>query len=106
MEKVENMLRLVFRSKLSSHSTIVYPYRRLTDLVRHLLNSSLKTFRSDELESNNFGFDADEILDQMNLVSFENTKSISESLFLYLRQSVYHFEPAKISISDVYHMVN
>ena len=106
MEKVENMLRLVFRSKLSSHSIIGYSYRRLTDLVHHLLNSSLKTFPSDELESNNFGFDADEILDQMNLVTFENSKSISESLILYLRQSVYHFFASKISISDVYHMVN
>ena len=51
---------------------------------------SLKTVLSDELESNNIGLDADQILDQLNLVTFENSKSISESLILYLRKTIYH----------------
>ena len=85
MEKVENMLRSVFEL----HELGLPP------AVSHLLKSatclmSLKTVLSDELESNNIGLDADQILDQLNLVTFENSKSISESLILYLRKTIYH----------------
>ena len=59
-------------------------------LKRHLVNRHLKTVLSDELECNNIGLDADQILDQLNLVTFENSKSISESLILYLRKTIYH----------------
>ena len=59
-------------------------------LERHLVSLHLKTVLSDELESNNIGLDADQILDQLNLVTFENSKSISESLILYLRKTICH----------------
>ena len=87
MEKVENMLRSVFELILRTRSPIGY---QPSTQQRHLSNVNLKTVLSDELESNNIGLDADQILDQLNLVTFENSKSISESLILYLRKTIYH----------------
>ena len=87
MEKVENMLRSAFKLVLRTRSPIGYEH---STPERHLTNLNLKTVLSDELESNNIGLDADQILDQLNLVTFENSKSISESLILYLRKSIYY----------------
>ena len=87
MEKVENMLRSVFELILRTRSPIGC---QPSTQERHQFNINLKTVLSDELESNNIGLDADQILDQLNLVTFENSKSISESLILYLRKTIYH----------------
>ena len=87
MEKVENMLRSVFKWILRTR----FPIGCLpSTMERPLVSHHLKTVLSDELESNNIGLDADQILDQLNLVTFENSKSISESLILYLRKTIYH----------------
>jgi len=55
---------------------------------------------SDELESNNIGLDADQILDQLNLVTFDNSKSISESLILYIRLLIRKDNKPKVLIID------
>jgi len=61
------------------------------DLKGKIDMEKVENMLSDELESNNIGLDADQILDQLNLVTFDNSKSISESLILYLRKTIYHF---------------
>ena len=87
MEKVENMLRSVFKLILSE-----LDLRTVTILLKSAIWSvvHLKIVLSDELESNNIGLDADQILDQLNLVTFDYSKSISESLILYLRKTIYN----------------
>ena len=90
MEKIENMLRLAFNNKIA----IVISKQLLvaTPFTWSGLAWSWKPFQSDEFENNKIGLDADQILDQLNLVTFEHSNSISESLILYLRQCIYHFE--------------
>merc|ERR1712131_250846 len=63
----------------------IVPEMTFIDLKGKIDMEKIENMLSDELESNKVGLDADQILDQLNLITFENSKSISESLILYLR---------------------
>jgi len=93
-------LDLIIKILLEEDLPDIIPEITFIDLKGKIDMEQVDNMLSDELENKNIGLDADQILDQVNLVTFENSKSISESLILYLRLLIRKENKPKLLIID------